>query len=59
MQGELVRTLVNNADYTTGSTGAVTWDGRNQEGQIVASGIYLTHIRGPQFTAVYKIAVVH
>lgn len=40
----------------TGSLG--TWDGHNMDGEPVASGIYLLHVRTPQRDEVLKVAVL-
>lgn len=57
MQGRIVRTLVNNETLSAGAY-TVPWDGRNDDGQTVASGIYLAHIEAPSFSKSYKIAIV-
>ena len=58
MQGRLVRTLLQDDPRAADTTYTVPWDGRNDAGEIVASGIYLAHIDGPGYFASRKIAVV-
>ena len=57
-QGRLVRTLVQDSPSAADTVYTIPWDGRNDAGEIVASGIYLAHIDGPGFSANRKIAVV-
>jgi hypothetical protein len=50
--GELVREI----EYTN-ETGRAIWDGRNDAGNRVASGIYLMFIDSPRGTEILKVAV--
>ena len=50
--GELIRTL----NYNT-ATGSVTWDGKNDYGKIVASGVYIIYLSAPEGTKKIKVAV--
>ncbi|MCX5782347.1 MAG: T9SS type A sorting domain-containing protein, partial [Elusimicrobia bacterium] len=50
--GELVRKL----DYSTGN-GQVIWDGKNDGGSLVASGVYIIYINSPQGTKKIKVAI--
>lgn len=56
LRGTLVRTLVDQdesaGDYT------VTWDGRDTDGETVASGIYLVNFESNQNKSAKKVAVV-
>ncbi|MBI4369286.1 MAG: hypothetical protein HY547_03540 [Elusimicrobia bacterium] len=54
--GDLVRVL-KDASEDLGSA-SIDWDGRNDLGQVVASGIYLAHLEGPGVNSTQKIAVV-
>jgi len=54
--GELVRTLVDKTAVI--ETVDVPWDGRNDSGQLCASGIYLVRLEGPNFSKVKKLALV-
>lgn len=56
MQGRLVKTLLDESK----DAGAykINWDGKNEDGETVASGIYLAHIEAPKFSKSSKIAVV-
>jgi len=56
ISGQEVRTLVN--EYQTAGYKATTWDGRNNSGQPVPSGIYLYKIRAADFTEFKKMALV-
>ena len=57
MQGRLVKTLLD--EYKTdGVYQDVIWGGRNENGETVASGIYLAHIEAPNFSSSKKIAVI-
>ena len=55
LRGELVKTLL---DRVITDAGSVDWDGRNENGTMVASGIYLAHINGPGVSKTQKIVVV-
>jgi flagellar hook assembly protein FlgD len=50
--GELVKKL----DYT-GATGIAKWDGTNNAGKGVASGVYIALIKSPSGTKKLKIAL--
>ena len=57
MQGRLIKTLLD--DFRTANVYTdVNWDGKNEDGETVASGIYLVHIEAPKFSYSQKIAVV-
>lgn len=51
LRGELVR------EFTEDGTGSVLWDGRNANGQSVASGIYFVRIDGAGVDKTLKVAV--
>jgi hypothetical protein len=36
----------------------VAWDGRNDQGQLCASGVYLVRLEGPGYSSVVKLALV-
>ena len=57
MQGLKLRTLLDEA-RAAGTYSDLNWDGKNDSGETVASGIYLLHIEGPEFSISRKIAVV-
>lgn len=57
LDGALVTTLVNNPAQAAG-TYSLTWDGRNDLFETVASGIYLVHIQGPGFKTTKKVCVI-
>ena len=50
--GELIRTL----NYSNGS-GQTVWDGKNDSGNWVSSGIYLIHIKSDSGTKTIKVAI--
>ena len=52
VSGELVRTL----GYTT-ANGQTMWDGKNDSGSPVASGVYILYINTPEGTKKIKVAV--
>ncbi len=56
LQGREVRTMVN--EQKVAGVYSVLWDGRNDTGELVASGIYLVHIEAAKFSKTQKIAVV-
>lgn len=58
MQGRLVRTLLNDFLPTPGTYSDVAWDGKNENGELVAAGIYLVHMEAPNFSESKKIAVI-
>jgi len=51
--GALVRSIVSD------SASSVTWDGRNESGDYVASGVYFVRIKTDEGEAVRKVAVVN
>jgi hypothetical protein len=56
LTGELVRTLVDKAAAIEEAN--VPWDGRNDAGQMCASGIYLARLESPTYSKVVKIAIL-
>jgi hypothetical protein len=56
VSGRLVRTLVDG--YEPSGTRTVTWDGRNDEGQPMASGIYFSRMTAPEFSETTKMILV-
>lgn len=58
--GELVRSLLQGkmsaGDYTSRSK-AVYWDGRNENGEKVSSGVYLYTINAGEFSATRKMLI--
>lgn len=57
MQGRLIKTIFDGS-VASNVTYTVTWDGKNEDGETVATGIYLAHIEGPGFSKTQKIAVI-
>jgi flagellar hook assembly protein FlgD len=55
--GRTVRTLVNNKVYRPGSH-SVTWDGKNNRGSKVASGMYVYRIKAGSFTKSMKMNLI-
>ena len=55
--GEEVVTLVNNEQKAAGYHTAI-WDGRNKDGRVVASGVYVYWIRAGSYSATRKLALV-
>ena len=61
--GEFVRTLfdeqVSGASVTSPYLSAkISWDGRNDQGVTVASGVYLVHLEAPGFHSDARVAVI-
>jgi hypothetical protein len=54
--GELVRTLVD--EHRSVGHYEEPWDGRNERGQYVASGVYLIRFEAPNYAVVRKLALV-
>ncbi len=57
LQGRLIRTLIDDV-RGAGVYSDASWDGKNDDGVTVASGIYLVHIEAPNFSNSQKVAVV-
>ena len=57
LQGRLVRSLLNERK-DAGVYQDVSWNGRNENEELVVPGIYLVHIEAPNFRGSKKIAVV-
>jgi len=55
--GEEVVTLVQDEEKTAGHHFTI-WDGRNQSGQPVSSGLYLYHLQAGKITKIKKMALV-
>lgn len=53
--GRLVRTLVDGTE--TAARHRVEWDGRDDRGSRVASGVYLCRMKGPGFEKTYKLVL--
>ena len=56
VMGHKVRTLVN--DMLRPASYSVTWDGLNDNGQPVSSGIYIYHLRTEKFSSSHKMMLV-
>jgi len=57
LEGELVR-LVEVTDVETGQLYQAVWDGRNQAGEMVASGVYIVSVYGPNTRILKKVIVL-
>jgi hypothetical protein len=57
ISGQLVNQLISGEHFPLGSHD-LRWDGRNQQGQLVASGIYLMHIRSGQYSRTAKMTLL-
>jgi hypothetical protein len=55
--GRAVRTLVNGVSFDSGMH-QVTWDGKNNRGQMVSSGIYICRIKAGRFSKSIKMNLV-
>ena len=58
LMGELVKSLVDDENRESGRMYEEPWSGENEQGSIVASGIYLVHIEVAGENATEKICVV-
>ena len=60
-QGEVVRRLdlgYQQAGYYTDRSQAVYWDGRNTQGEPVASGVYFYHLSAGDYSAMRKMVIL-
>ncbi len=57
VSGKLVRTLLNE-DRPAGEQHRVTWDGRNDAGQSVSSGVYFYRLNANDFTQTKKMVLL-
>ena len=61
IQGALVRQLdlgYQGAGYYTNRTRAAYWDGRNNLGEAVGSGVYFYHLRAGDYSAIQKMVIL-
>ena len=56
LSGQVVRTLVN--DDLRANFYSVVWDGRNNRGEEVASGMYFYRIQADKFSAIKKLMLI-
>ncbi|MBU0567678.1 hypothetical protein KJ693_06260, partial [bacterium] len=57
--GELVKEFkLSQAEYRSMGEHYLAWDGRNGRGKMVASGVYLYHIKAGRHTKIHKMAVI-
>ena len=56
MNGKEIRTLYNG--YYNGGRAAITWDGKNKNSQLVASGIYYYSIVSDQNSKIKKLTLI-
>jgi flagellar hook assembly protein FlgD len=54
--GRLVKTLVDR--FETAGQKTLTWDGRDECGEPVASGVYFCRMQAPGFTKTVKVTLV-
>jgi hypothetical protein len=54
--GQRIRTLVN--EYQTAGNGDVSWDGRNEAGEQVASGLYFYKLEAGDFVQTKKMVLI-
>ncbi len=57
IQGKLVRTLVNHANYPAG-VHKVVWDATDDTGNAVSSGVYIYRIVGPKSSKIKKMSFI-
>lgn len=58
VSGQLVRTLVNEPQRANGEVRITVWDGRDNRGQRVASGVYLYRMASSGFTQTRKLVLL-
>jgi len=56
--GQLVRTLVNEDQTQTAEGFSATWDGMNDRGQSVASGVYFYKLTTKEFSDTKKMVLL-
>jgi len=56
LTGQVIRTLVD--EERVAGRYAVTWDGKNEQGQVVASGVYVYRLTSGDFTAIKKMVLM-
>ncbi len=56
LDGKLVKTLVHQS--STGGSAVTLWDGKNNDNEIVSSGIYYVHIETPDYKTVKKVCII-
>lgn len=57
LRGELVRTLLGSVELPAGRH-AATWNGTDDHGRMVASGVYFVRLRTPEGTGHRKVALI-
>jgi hypothetical protein len=57
LMGERVRVL-QDGDLTAAQWNQLPWDGKNEQGEAVASGLYFVSIQAPGFKVVRKVLVL-
>jgi len=57
-RGRLVRTLVRGDVRAAGVTHTLQWDGRNDAGQVVSSGVYFYRLEAPGFSQTRKMVLL-
>lgn len=57
LQGKLVATLV--SDHQSAGCYKIIWNGQDESGQAVASGVYLSQLKAGDFVAVKKMLLLH
>jgi len=56
-KGQLVRTLINNESYNPGFYN-ILWNGKDNFGHNVSTGIYLYYLNSPNFNMVKKMTIL-
>jgi len=56
IQGQLVRTLV--SEYHDAGVHTITWDGKNDQGQEIASGVYLYRLEAGNYSNTKKMSLL-
>jgi hypothetical protein len=56
IQGQVVRTLV--SEYNKAGVHTITWDGKNDQGQEIASGVYLYRLEAGSYSNTKKMSLL-
>lgn len=57
LRGRLIRTLVDHELYAAGSY-SLQWDGRDNQGGVLATGVYFTKMRAGKYSATRKMTLI-
>ncbi len=58
IKGRLVRTLINNKEYSGGSHHNFTWNGKNDDGKVATSGVYFFKLNAGSVNQIKRAVLV-